>query len=224
MAEQRVEAVERALSILEAFSADRPALTLSEIAEETGLYKSTILRLAASLERYGYLRRGDDLRFRLGPGLWRLGTLYRKNFDLGEVIRPALRNLVRATGETGSFYVLEQDERLCLYRENSPNPMRHHLDEGARLSLKYGAAGHILEAYGLGDGDALSGLEPDGASISLGERNPGVAAMAVAVFDRRNHLHGALAISGPRDRLDEPTRLAAIGLLKQEAASLVNKL
>ena len=112
MAQDRVEAVERALSILEAFGETRAELTLTEIAEETGLYKSTILRLAASLGRYGYLVRDDRGLFRLGPGLWRLGSSYRRNFDLDEFIRPVLRGLVNETGETASFSVRDGDERV----------------------------------------------------------------------------------------------------------------
>ena len=56
--EQRVEAVERALSILDAFTAERPSLSLAELAERTGFYPSTILRLASSLARFGYMHRG----------------------------------------------------------------------------------------------------------------------------------------------------------------------
>lgn len=220
MGKARVEAVEKALSILEAFSHDRQSLSLTEIAAETGLYKSTALRLAASLERYGYLKRGADLRYRLGPALWRLGALYRRNFDLGESIRPALRRLSEATGETASFYVLDQDERLCLYRENSPNPVRHHMDEGARLALRVGAAGHVLSAYGLGDGAARARLRPDGGCVSVGERNPHVAAAAVPVFDRLGAFHGALAISGPCERFDAVARAAAVAALAKAAAAL----
>ena len=201
MSEARVESVEKALSILEAFSHERQALTLTEISAETGLYKSNVSRLAASLERYGYLKRDPDRKFRLGPALWRLGALYRRNFDLGETIRPVLRELVQATGETASFYVLDQDERLCLYRENSPNSVRHHLDEGARLTLRSGAAGHVLAALSLGDKTAQERLAPDGSCISQGERNPHIASAAAAVIDATGQFHGALAVSGPKDRL-----------------------
>lgn len=220
MSEQRVEAVERALSILEAFAAERPALTLAELAEETGLYKSTILRLAASLIRFGYLRRGGDGRFRPGPALWRLGALYRSGFELGERIRPALRRLVEATGETASFYVVDADERLCLYRQNSPDPMRHHLEEGARLSLRHGAAGHVLAAHGLGDPAARARLRPDGGCISRGERNPHVVALAVPVFDAAGACLGALALSGPRARLGAADLEVPMARLRAERDAL----
>ncbi|RTL67516.1 MAG: IclR family transcriptional regulator, partial [Hyphomicrobiales bacterium] len=64
---QRVESVERALTILDAFGDGTPRLALGELAARTGLYRSTILRLAASLERFGYLNRDEDGAFRLGP-------------------------------------------------------------------------------------------------------------------------------------------------------------
>src|SRR5688572_16846594 len=61
-----VAAVERALSILDAFTDQDPQLTLGELAKRTKMYKSTILRLARSLENYGYLVRAEDGVFRLG--------------------------------------------------------------------------------------------------------------------------------------------------------------
>ena len=99
MGGQKVEAVERALAILGAFAAGKPSLTLAELAQATGFYKSTILRLAGSLEGNGYLIRDDAGTFRLGPALGRLGALYRSGFKLADVIRPELRRVVEATGE-----------------------------------------------------------------------------------------------------------------------------
>jgi DNA-binding IclR family transcriptional regulator len=220
MPEKRVEAVERALSILEAFTEDRRAMGLAELANETGLYKSTILRLIASLDRYGYIKRMVDGRYRLGPSLWRLGSLYQKDFDLGENIRPILRDLVNRTGETASFYVCEQGERLCLYRENSPNPLRHHLEEGNRLSLNTGASARVLRAYELGDKDCLEALLPNGGYISVGERNRDIAAVAAPLFDQQGSFRGALSISGLKSRFNESLRLQALDLVIAAAKGL----
>jgi DNA-binding IclR family transcriptional regulator len=224
MKQTRVESVEKALSILEAFSKDNSALTLTEIASETGLYKSNVSRIAASLERYGFLKRDPNLRFRLGPALWRLGAIYRQNFELGESIRPALRQLVKETGETASFYVPDQDERLCLYRENSPEPVRHHLDEGARLSMRAGAAGHVLAAFYHGDDTARAHLSSDGSCVSFGERNPHISAAAAPVIDQSGQLLGALAVSGPLERLNkealENARASVVAIAKTLGDSL----
>ncbi|MBR3372218.1 MAG: IclR family transcriptional regulator [Rhodobacteraceae bacterium] len=222
--EYRVDSVERALSLLEAFDAERASLSLAELAEETGLYKSTILRLAASLIRYGYLRKDADGRYRPGPALWRLGALYRRGHELDDVIRPTLRKLVRDTGETASFYVIDADERLCLYRENAPGRGRHHLDEGMRMSLQSGAAGHVLSAWALGCTIAKARLRPDGGCLSIGERSPGYWAGAVPVIVSGAHCLGALAVSGPQNRLHPQTADTALAALGQAAAMMVTRM
>jgi DNA-binding IclR family transcriptional regulator len=223
--EQRVEAVERALSILESFGEDRQRMTLAQLAGETGLYKSTILRLSASLERFGYLSRDESGLYRLGPSVWRLGSIYRRSFDLGERIRPELRFLVEATGETASFYIREASERVCLYRENSRHPIRHHLDEGSRLPLDRGAAAHVLRAYSAGDGVGedeadRARVRRAGYYLSVGERSPDVSAVAVPLLGGDGRLRGALAVSGLTSRFGAPQRSRSVTLLKEVSARL----
>src|SRR5262249_38969385 len=208
MSNDKVEAVERALAVLDAFHADRPTMTLGEIAVATGFYKSTILRLAASLERCGYLVREENGVFRLGPTLWRLGSGYRAGVHLGGTIRPELRRVVEASGETASFYVREGRSRVCLFRHNSPQSARHHLDEGAELPLNAGASAHVLVAFSDGRGSRSNAVQQRGYCISLGERDPQVAAVAVPVFDLGGQFRGALAISGLIGRFKEQGRPA----------------
>lgn len=217
---ETVEAVSRALALLKAFRDGREALSLTELARETGLYKSTALRLAASLEVDGFLQRGPDRAFRPGPELWRLGVLYRRRLDIGAFIRPKLAELVAATGETASYYIREGEERICLYRQNSPRPVRYHLDEGARLPLRQGAAGRVLSAYSqphTPDGDKI---REAGYCVSLGERDPEVGAVAVPVFDAVNELRGALSVSSILTRFDEAARQKALAALRQAACDL----
>ena len=219
MSMDRVEAVERALAVLDAFQADRTEMTLADIAAATGFYKSTILRLAGSLERSGYLVRAENGVFRLGPAVWRLGSIYRAGFVLGEAVRPQLRRLVEATGETASFYVREGATRVCLFRQNSPPP-RHHLDEGSALPLTAGASAHVLLAFSDGKGARTKAVRERGYDISLGERDPQVAAVAVPVFDLAGKFRGALAVSGLIGRFTEKARRAAVMELSQAADRL----
>ncbi len=220
MSNDKVEAVERALAVLNAFGADRPRMTLGELAAATGFYKSTILRLAASLERFGYLIREDNGVFRLGPTLWRLGSIYRAGFNLGGVIRPELHRLVEATGETASFYIRQSELRVCLFRHNSPHAARHHLDEGAELPLNAGASAHVLIAYTDGKGSKARTVQQRGYCVSLGERDPQVAAVAVPVFDLAGQFRGALAVSGLTGRFREQERRAALAQLSASADRL----
>ncbi|WP_347140524.1 IclR family transcriptional regulator [Paracoccus sp. SSK6] len=220
MGENRVDAVERALLILDAFQEGRTSLSLAALAQETGLYKSTILRLAGSLERFGYLARDDRGVYHLGPSLWRLGSLYRRSFDLEEHIRPELRRIVEATTETAAFYVREGAERICLYRLNSPRSVRHHLEEGTRLPLDRGAGGRVLLAYDGCPGEPYEDIRRTGHYTSLGERDPEIAAVSVPVFDSAGRLRGALSASALLGRFGPAARRGAIEALKESAARL----
>jgi DNA-binding IclR family transcriptional regulator len=220
----RVEAVERALTILCAFQAQGEALSLAEVARRTGFYKSTILRLAASLERMGFLHRDGSGSFTLGPELPRLASLSGPRPDLEQLLRPKLDKLVKATQETASFYIREGQERVCRFRANSPRAARHHLEEGVRLPLASGAAGRILLAFGEDPRPVDLPVRDKGWYVSLGERDPDVAAIAVPVIDRSGHFWGALAVSGLRTRFSESFQRTALEALQGEAAALSHQL
>lgn len=220
MKEQRVEAVERALSIIECFSAEERELTLTEISEMTGLYMSTILRLCGSLERYGYIVRRPTGQFRVGPSLWRLGSLYSRGFEQAEIIRPRLREVVEKTKETATFYVREGDDRVCLFREKSPQPLRFDLDEGVRLTMARGASAHVLRAFSQDAVPEDEAIRAAGFAISEGERTPNVTAVAVPVLTASGELRGALGVSGPTFRFDAALKELALDALNSAAARL----
>lgn len=222
-----VEAVERGLKILSAFQEGAQDLSLAELSRRTGLYKSTILRIATSLEAKRFLARGTDGVFRLGPELWRLGSLYRRSFDLGEYVRPVLRSLVAATTETASFYVRDGDQRICLYRINSPRAARHHLDEGVRLPLDRGAAGRVLLACTEAERSKalpLGGVPETTLAISRGERDAEVGAVAVPVIDAAGHLRGALSVSTLLTRLNADTETVMTNALMAGTGRLARTL
>ena len=220
MKEHRVEAVERALSIIECFSAEARELTLTEISERTGLYMSTILRLCGSLERYGYIVRQPTGQFRVGPSLWRLGTLYSRGYAQAEVIRPVLRGIVERTKETATFYVREGDDRVCLFRETSPLSLRFDLDEGVRLTMQRGAGAHVLRAFSTDARPEDVAIRSAGFAISEGERTPNVTAVAVPVLDPTGGLRGALGVSGPTFRMDQDAKDAALAALQDASRQL----
>jgi DNA-binding IclR family transcriptional regulator len=133
-----------------------------------------------------------------------------------------LQRLVDATEETASFYVRAGDERVCLYRVNSPRSTRHHLEEGVRLPLDRGAAGRVLLAFGDRKGAIYENIRNQKEYVSLGERDREIAAAAVPVFDGSGQLCGALAISGPLSRFDAKAQSAALKVLHREAAGFIS--
>lgn len=204
MAETKgVEAVERALAILEVFRHSDGELSLAEIARRSGFYKSTILRLAVSLQKYGYLVRTDSGGFRLGPTAWRLGSIYRGNFNLADILRPSLKELCERTNETASFYIREGAERLCLYRSEPVRAIRHTLVEGVRMPITKGATGKVLASFSEDPAEGDEEIRKSGYALSLGERDPEVAAVSVPLFSQNGVLLGALSVSGLVHRFDK---------------------
>ena len=191
-----VAAVDRALRILMALGEAAQPQTLAELSRSTGLYKSTLLRILASLERHRFTVRQPDGLYRLGPAVPFLSSAYGSSLDLRLVLEPALRALRAATNESASFFIREGDRRICLHRVDSPQEVRDHIPVGTLLPLQ-GAAGHVLVEFA----DGARAAAPLVIS-SYGERSREIAAVASPVFDRAGRLVGAVCVSGTRTRFD----------------------
>ncbi len=213
-----VSAVERALAVLTAFRRGDRSLSLAELAERTGLVKSTIMRLAVSLEAFGLLVRLGDGSYRLDAECLRLGSIYQGSFDLADHVVPALESLVAKTGETASLYVRRGNERLCLFRAESPHRIRMHVQPGDTRPMDKAAIAEVLRRYenGLPRGE----LDEDLPLFSSGLTDPHTASMAMPVFGPGGVLVGALAISGPVTRLTESFAQAQRALLRRAGLDL----
>ena len=218
-----VDAVERALQLLDALGSVEASLSLKELALKSGLTKPTILRLAVSLERFGYLGRGADGRYRLGPTLWRLGSVYRQNLELEPILRPALQAIVALTQESASFWIARGTERICLFRVNSPRSARSHVDEGEVSPIDRGSGGHMI-AFHSGRPTVYSHeIQSDGAVATLGERDPDVGSVSAPVFGPNREFLGALTLAGILGRF-EPHVAEYKVIVRQAAASVTRQL
>lgn len=205
-----VAAVDRALSVLAAFRDGDVALGLAELAERTRLYKSTVLRLLASLEHGGWVGRQDDGRYAVGPAVARLHAVYAQSFSLDKLVMPALRALVQATGESAAYHVRQGRDRLCLYRVDSPHPVRDHARVGDLLPLGKGAGGRVLVAFDPELGDWVkkdrahyARVRANGYEALVGDRHSEIAGISAPVFRKDGALAAALTLTMPAHRYDE---------------------
>jgi len=224
MAQDRVEAVERALTILNCFNQEQKELSLKQLAEKTGFYKSTILRLAGSLERYGYLLRRDDGIYRLGTTLIGLGETARRSFDVSTIVRPVIENLRDLFNESVAFYTRSGEQRICLYRANANRAIRHQLEEGRRLPLDRGAAGRVFLAYSGQAGPPYELIRKQGWCVSVGERDPEVSAIAVPVLNTKGDIIAVLSMSGLVSHFNEDRQPEFIKTLQGKAGELAEQL
>jgi DNA-binding IclR family transcriptional regulator len=195
-----VAAVDRALSILDALTDDKTSL--AELSKRTGLYKSTVLRLVKSLDRFGYITRSEDGSYRLGSKVLLLGSLYQRHFKTSEIVPPVLRGLVDELHEGASFYILDGNRRVVLHRVDAARAVRDSVHEGDRFPLTNGAAGHVLRAFSGARGERFDLIRETMYAASYGERDAETAAISCPVFGHDARLIGALSVSGPRYRIE----------------------
>lgn len=220
---KQIESVDKALSILECFSDSASELSLKQLSEKTGLYKSRILRLCGTLIAHGFLMRTNGF-YRLGPKLLTLGKVYERTNTVISIARPILKELTVLTGESAKLFVLEGTKRLCLIREEGPYPLRYAVNEGETFELHAGASGKLLLAFSSEEfrnqilNKKLAAMTPStiverdrlekefeeirrrGYSSSIGEVVPEVAGISAPVFGHTGAIFAALTVAGPIQR------------------------
>ena len=215
-----VTSVDRALSLLQAFTVTAPTPTLSELAELSHQYKSTVLRMMASLEHAELVRRHADGRFALGPAVARLGAVHSASFSLGDVVQPVLAELVDATRESAAFHVQQGAQDLCLYRIDSPQTVRDHLRAGDSQPLADTAAGRVLLAYAGHAGAHSARLRREQLLVADGDIVAELAAVAAPVFAPDGSLAGVLQLTMPSRRFD-PALAPRVVLAAREITTLI---
>lgn len=201
-------AVDKAISLLAAFRSGDHALGLAELAERTQLYKSTVLRAIASLEHARLIQRLPDGRYALGSEVARLYGIYAASFSLDNIVLPALQKLVKQTGESAAYHIRQGNARLCLYRVDSPHPIRDHVRAGEVLPLYRGAGGRVLVAFDkellktvpLEETKVFYQIVDQGFCATKGDRLSEVAGISAPVFRLNNEMAGALTLTMPAHR------------------------
>ena len=121
----RIQAIERAVSILNAFSPEDPELGVTELAERLGLHKSTVHRFMVNLDAAGLVERNPRTgRYRLGLRIFELGGLVMQQMNLWDEALPFLEGLVHDTGETGHLAVLDGGEAIYIERVEARRALR----------------------------------------------------------------------------------------------------
>ncbi|HEX5512086.1 MAG TPA: helix-turn-helix domain-containing protein, partial [Actinomycetales bacterium] len=114
-----IEAIARGFDVIRAFDAQRPAMSLSEVAAATGLARPTTRRILLTLESLGYVR-STAAGFTLTPRVLELGLTYVQALGLWDIARPHLERLVARTGESSSIAQLDGSDIVYVARVAVP--------------------------------------------------------------------------------------------------------
>lgn len=138
--------VARTLAVLATFDETRPALTLGEIADRSGLAPATALRIVRELVAGDALVRSGRV-YRVGRRMWTLGLLAPLETGLREVASPYLQDLHAATRATVHLAIREDDRVLYLDRLAGQASVPVVSRVGSRLPLYATGVGKVLLAH-----------------------------------------------------------------------------
>jgi IclR family acetate operon transcriptional repressor len=239
-----VSAVERALGVLDVLASGEE-LGTNEIARRSGLNPSTASRLLATLATGGLVEHVEESgRYRLGPRLVQLGNAVLARLDIRETVRPSLRALVEATGETATLSAPGDPDAVTVDFVQGPGSVVSVARLGRPSIAHATAAGKVGLAF---DGirvpegrlerftartitdrreleSQLRSIRARGYAEAYGEREEGLNALAAPVLGSRGELTAILGVQGPASRFDHAALAAAVPSLLELSRAASNAL
>jgi DNA-binding IclR family transcriptional regulator len=233
----RLSSVANAIRLMKVFSDEHYEIGISELGKMLKLPKSTVHRLASTLVDAKMLEQSDENgKYRLGLGLFELGSLVRRKMDFSSEAKPFLMELREKTGETVHLAILDGSSIMYINSLESKQAIRMTLEIGMRKTAHSTAAGKVMLAFQpidvveqvmadglnphtvntIADPDAfrheLAQIRARGYAVSDEENEIGVRSLAAPVRDYAGNVIAATSIAGPAQRL---TKKALAGFVPE---------
>ncbi|MBW7472096.1 IclR family transcriptional regulator domain-containing protein [Marinobacter sp. F4218] len=139
-----VGALASGLDVLQAFDAEHPRMTLSEVAARTDMDRAKARRFLLTLHALGFVKRSGR-QFELTPRVLQLGYAYQASNQYRAVIQQYLEDITAELGESSSLAVLDGDEVVYVVRSAARQRlMAITLSVGTRLPAAYTSMGRVL--------------------------------------------------------------------------------
>jgi DNA-binding IclR family transcriptional regulator len=218
------------------------------LATRTRLVKSSVFRILFTLERLGYIEKGNGGRYSVTSRFGRLGGEPRPAFDLSTLAAPFMAQLVQRFQETINLGILEGGEVLYIHVIECSHPFRLAAHAGMRSPVHSTALGkcllcrmprpqvesilktHPLEALTprtIREPSAfyreLEKVRARGYAIDNEEDSRGARCIAAPIFDPEGGVGAAISLSGPATRV-RPARDAEIAKALTEACGRISTL
>ena len=229
--------VTRALAILEILSKVRDA-NLETLAQQTGLPKTTTLRLLTTLTENKYVVKDSNDRYYLSMKMFAVGSRALSHLDLIDISKPIARELSVATGETVHMGILEDKRALYVLKNESNYTIRMYsrigrscalhssaigkclmMDKGPSFLDDYAASGELVSytPKTISTKEALATeldkVRSQGYAVDDEENEPQIVCVAAPIFDHDAKVVAAMSVSTPTFRLDDAKFKKNVGLV-----------
>ncbi len=241
----KVKSLYKAMLVLEAFSIEKPEMSVTELSNQLGLYKSNIYNILATFEEMGYITQDPQTcKYRLGYKILNLSYIFNAHMSLQRIILPYMQKIADETHE--NVYLAVPVEHEVVYLEScSPYgvvPKRSL--QGERAPMYCTAIGKAILAFSgaamrkkvqengfirftentLTDKDTLDlelkSIQQNGYAIDNMEHEYGIKCVAMPIRKKNGDVYAALSISGPSLRMDDETLVRYMKLLQQQIVQI----
>lgn len=219
---QRIKSVETAFDILESLKREGGA-TVSTIAAESDLARSTVYVYLNTLESEGYVHK-QGTSYHLGTRFLTLGCIARGRLNIYQAAKGQIEDVAARTGELVSLGIEDDGYRAVLYRAEGANAVHDRAPTGEYTHMHWSSLGKallaslpverveaIVERHGLPRAtentitdrerlfESLGRIADRGYAIEDEEREPGIRSIATPIVCD-GQVRGAIAIAGPKHR------------------------
>ena len=244
-----MSSLDRMLSLLDAFTREKPTRTTDELIEFTGSSRSTAYRYIRALQNGGLLSPAVNGSWTLGPRILELDLQLRRCDPLYLAAGPVMARLVERTGHTALLCTLFSDAVICIRDERGEGAPSDLFSRGQRRPLFTAAASKIMLPYlpahqlrrlynnnraaiaaaQLGHDwkqflGTLRKMRSDGYCDTTGEFRPGVFGIAAPVFGYSGSAIASLGIALPKSKLRAGQKDVLIEIVKELAAALSKRM
>lgn len=241
-----IQAVDRALRILDLFDEYESELKITDISERMGLHKSTVHSLLKTLQVHHYIEQNmENGKYRMGKKLFERGNLVIHGLDIRAISKRYLQNLSIKTGQTSHLVILDGKEGIYIDKVEGNSGTILYSRIGRRIPIHCSAVGKALVAFKSKDEldetldgyiyhkqtpntitneagflEELEKVRTLGYAVDNQENEPGVRCTAVPIYNHLGHVIAAISISIPIARMENEEMDHILVQLKRAAAEI----
>ena len=221
--------------------------TVQELAEMTGMGKSSVFRMLATLEAAGYVNKTPDAKYSLSMKLAYIGDCVLQQNDIVHCGHPFLEELMNRSGETAHLTVLtdgihaefidkvvsrssiRMDSHLGMRRQahflSGGKAILAHLPEKAIREYMETADFTPMTEYSIKTQKELSAelaaIRERGYSFDMEESEYGLSCVGAPIYNAAHQVVAAVSVSGPTGRMEK--NMDTNILLVMETATLISE-
>ena len=213
---KQIQSVQRAINILNCFTAATSALTLSQISSRVNLNKGTVHGILNTLRNNGYISQNSSGQYMLGPELFAKASLapYARRNAIADFAHDELQTLSDRYQSNGTLFTIDHtsptDSAFIIQKTSSRIPL--HASASGKIVLAY-MDSNELEKFLLSKTltsftpktrssaeklqHDLSVIRKNGISYEEDELYVGISAIAVPIFSHYNSfISGTISLTG----------------------------